>query len=278
MSDQDLRQNLDTFLQGPYATKGGKEILMRYLTFSTQYQEPVLIPPENDILIKLDLIDHIRNDYLESPDAKDFEFTSLSELPRSKYRYIASLLLERTTSEQLESLLSEEESPDISWNAITLSKDVHFQLGRGLLALKPMACKFDEGRLEVSFQVYWLPENCGRDPKAPVKPDMEAVRHIPKPLSEPEALEQVIESSRYNHQPIVTGDVIYITMLSREDAMNMVLALELRWAVCMVMFMAGAAGLSNDELDAYETEDEDQIINIPDGGYYLQMIRERMIR
>lgn len=49
---------------------------MRYLTFSTQHQEPVLIPPENDILVKLDLIGHIRNDYLESPDAKNFEFTS----------------------------------------------------------------------------------------------------------------------------------------------------------------------------------------------------------
>lgn len=141
-----------------------------------------------------------------------------------------------------------------------------------------MACKFDEGRLEVSLQVYWLPESCGRDPKAPVKPDMEAVRRIPKPLSEPEVLEQVVESSRYNHQPIVTGDVIYITMLSRTDAMNMVLALELRWAVSMVMFMAGAAGLSDDELDAYETKDEDEIINMTDEEYFLQMMRERMIR
>lgn len=169
-------------------------------------------------------------------------------------------------SVKLEKMLDAPGSADEAWNIITLNKCLHHLFDNGLIGLKPRGITRKGSSHEVHVQLFHFAPNVSRAKnKASGKPIREKLNDMCRRPPDPEYIEDAVATFHDYGHPIITGNVFVIQLFSQRDAKKMEAALKLRWTVGLIMSMAGAAGLSDDDL---EDSDESEDIDLSDCGQF----------
>lgn len=165
-------------------------------------------------------------------------------------------------------------SSDYAWNMLAVSQELHTWWGMGLWAVKCLGVTPAGSKHMVTLQFRWMPERSRLLRSREINLEKGEGQKMLDELTTWHGFEgtpssiggPICATDGNTHQPLLSGQVFYVTLDSKEEADNMKDMVDLQWSLIVVASLAGAADppeLPDDDSDisdndAMEVEQHDE--------------------
>lgn len=171
---------------------------------------------------------------------------------------VAQRLMGDGFTSQIRDLTSGISRSDADWNVFTLVSSLHvYGDVKGLIGYRPRCIEeAEDGRYNVTFTIHWLLKNT-LNPNESAEPTGAFCYDMTSELPEFTGHKAHVVQFDFEGNQIEDGHLVKIP-LPREDAVKMMHMLKLRWEAGIFYCLAGAAGLTFDELEKDNEDDREE--------------------